>query len=328
MYESKYAVSRNSFVMLELNGKDQDSERISARGHVKWTQQPALRGGLFQTAIELDTPGNIWTMDSPPSDWLPFCRSESPPTITREQSGKAASAHAAESASLPSSGPRPVVQLIGDLRQQLEAMRSDAVETIVGERVTALLNDMRAGLREEAKRIVAEAISSQAGSWIEESLKHMNQIGEESARVRHAQWRKNIETDLQQALTRMGMCHRELEDASQRLITKTQYQLQGFLEASRKDAVDRSIARLKEQSAPVIDRAPQVEVDLTKRKEELERICQHYVEKSAAQIEESCTQLDKQFEMILRERLDSAREELERAAQAAATSAFRTQKTL
>jgi hypothetical protein len=340
MYESKYEVSPNAFVILELNGKDQDSKPISTRGHVKWTQRAAQRGGLCQTAIELDAPGNIWGIDSPPSDWLPFCgpgrpegdgskakplavlRPEAAPITTKEESGKAVSPRSAESASPPSSGTRPAGELIGGFQQQMERMLSEAAEAVVRERATALLNDMRAGLREEAKRVVAEATSLQAGSWIDESLKQMNQIGEESARARHSQWTKKIETDLQQALTRLEMRHRELEEVSERLTTKAQDQLQKFLEASRKDAVDRIIARLKEQSAPVIDHARKIVADLTTREEELEKICQQYVEKSAAQIEEGCTRLDKQFEMILRERLDSAREELERAASAAANSAL------
>jgi len=337
-YESKYEVLPNAFVILELKG--QDSKPISTRGHVKWTQRPAEHGGLFQTAIELDAPGNIWGIDSPPSDWLPFCgprspeadgskaktvavlRPEAAPTITKEELGKAASPRAAESAPPPSSGTRPVGQLIGGFQQQMERMLSEAAETVVRERATALLNDMRAGLREEAKRVVAEAASSQAGSWIDESLKRMNQIAEESARARHAQWTKKIETDLQQALSRMEMRHRELEEVSERLTTKAQDRLQGFLETSRKDAVDRIIARLREQSAPVIEHAHKVAADLRKREEELEKICQQYVEKSTVQIEESCTRLDKQFEVVLRERLDSAREELERAASAAANSAL------
>jgi hypothetical protein len=150
----------------------------------------------------------------------------------------------------------------------------------------------------------------------------MNQLGEETARSRHAQWAKKIETDLQQALNRMETRHRELEEVSETLTTMAQERLQGFLEKSRKDAVDRIIARLKEQSAPVIDHARKVAADLKKREEDIEKICQQYVEKSAVQIEESCTRLDKQFEMILRERLDSARVELDRAAGTAANSAL------
>jgi hypothetical protein len=145
----------------------------------------------------------------------------------------------------------------------------------------------------------------------------MSQLAEETARSRHAQWAKKIETDLQQALNRMETRHRELEEVSETLTTMAQERLQGFLEKSRKDAVDRIIARLKEQSAPVIDHARKVAADLKKREEDIEKICQQYVEKSAVQIEESCTRLDKQFEMILRERLDGARIEFERAASSA-----------
>jgi hypothetical protein len=335
-YESKRDVLPNAFVMLELNGKGEDSTPISTRGHVKWVQRPTEQGGLYQTAIELDEPRNIWGIDSPPSDWLPFCgprrpdadeskpktvavlRPEAAPTTRKEERGKAVSVRATESAAPPSSGTRPVGQLIGGFQQQMERMLSEAAETAVRERATTLLDELRAGLREEAKRAVAEATSSETGSRIEESLKEMKLIGEESARARHAQWTKKIETDLQQALKRMEMRQRELEEVSERLATKAQERLQGVLETSRKEAVDRIIARLKEQSAPVIEQARKASADLTKREEEFEKIC----EQSAVRLKESCTRLDKQFEMILRERLDSARKEFEHAASAAAKSAL------
>jgi len=340
MYESKHGVLPNALVRLELNGKGEDSKSISTSGHVKWTQRPTQHGGMFQTAIELDEPGNIWGIDSPPSDWLAFCGPRSPAadeskpkmvtvlrpeeaqTTTKEKHGKAVNPRATESAPPPSFDTRPVSQLIGGFQQQMESMLSEAAEAVVRERATTLLDELRAGLRQEVTRVVAEATSSRSGSWIDQSLKQMNQLGEETARSRHAQWTKKIETDLQQALNRMEMRHRELEELSERLTTKAQERLQGFLEASRKDAVDRIIARLKEQSAPVIEHARKVAADLTKREQEIENICQQYVEKSAVQIEESCTRLDKQFEMILRERLDGARTELERAASAAANSAL------
>jgi hypothetical protein len=210
-----------------------------------------------------------------------------------------------------------VSQLIGGFQQQMESMLSEAAEAVVRDRATALLDELRAGLQQEAARAVAEATSSRAGSWIDQALKQMSQLAEETARSRHAQWAKKIETDLQQALNRMETRHRELEEVSETLTTMAQERLQGFLEKSRKDAVDRIIARLKEQSAPVIDHARKVAADLKKREEDIEKICQQYVEKSAVQIEESCTRLDKQFEMILRERLDGARIEFERAASSA-----------
>jgi hypothetical protein len=340
MYESKHNVLPDALVMLELNGKGEDSKPISTRGHVKWTQRPTEHGGMFLTAIELDEPGNIWGIDSPPSDWFAFCGPRSPaadeskpkmvavlrpeeaPTTTKEKHSKAVNLRATESGPPPSSDAPPVSRLFGGFQQQMESMLSEAAEAVVRERATMLLDELRAGLRQEVTRVVVEATSSRTGSWIDQSLKQMNQLGEETARSRHAQWTKKIETDLHQALNRMEMRHRELEELSERLMTKAQERLQGFLEASRKDAVDRIIARLKEQSAPVIDHARKVAADLTEREKEIENICQQYVEKSAVQIEESCTRLDKQFEMILRERLDGARTELERAASTAANTAL------
>ena len=338
-YESKYEVLPDAMVILQLNDKGQDSKPIPVHGRVRWTQRPAERGGLFQTAIELDAPGNIWGIDSPPSDWSSFYLPrkldadeskaktvavlwpEAVPSKTREGGSGALSICTGASVSPPSPETRPVGPLMGNFQQQMERMLSEAVETVVRERATALLHDMRAGLREEAKRIVGEVASSQAGFWIDESVKRMNQLGEEDARARHVQWTNRIEAGLQQGLTRMEIRHRELEEVCERLVTKTQGQLRVFLEASHKDGVDRIIARLKEQSAPAIDHARNAVMDLTKREEEFGKTCQQYVEKSVAEIEESCTRIDNQFEMILKARLDSAREELERVVRTAANSA-------
>lgn len=325
MYESNHEVLNNAFVVLQLNGKD--SKPISARGHVKWTQRPVQTGGLHLTAIELDAPGNIWGIDSPPGDWLPFCgprntEPESKPKsvavlrpeatlVSKEERGKAASN------SPQASGERPLGQLIGGFQQQMEAMLSDAAETVVREKGVALLNGMRAGLREEAERVVGEVISSQTGPWIEKSLRHLSQAGERTAQARHAEWTKKIEEDLQEALKVVETRHRELQEVSTTLTTMAQGRLQGFLDSSRKDAVDRIVARLKQESGPVIDHARQVVADLTKRQQELETLCRQSVEQSAARLEESTAQFDKRFEAIVQERLDSARQEIERAAAAA-----------
>jgi hypothetical protein len=335
-YESKYEVLPEASVLLQLNPKTPDSKPVSTRGRVKWTKRPSESGGLFQTAIELEEPGNIWGIDAPPTDWLPFIaqrpadtdtskakqvavlrpnlNSEAYPGAAAEPRAKSAAPRAPESNPSAASAARPaappVGQLIGGFQQQMEKMLSEAADAAVRERTSTLLNDVRAGLRNEAKRLLAEATSTQAERW------------GESARTLHVQWTRKIEGELQQALTRMEMRHRELEELSERLTTKAHDRLETFIEGSRKDAVDKIVARLKEQSAPVIESARKVAADLTRHEHELETLCQRFAEKSAMQIEETCTRLDKQFEMILRERLDSAREELDRAAAEAAKKAF------
>jgi hypothetical protein len=105
--------------------------------------------------------------------------------------------------------------------------------------------------------------------------------------------------------------NRELEQSSQNLAAKAGERIQGVLESSRKEGVTRIVARLKEQMAPSIDNALKVTSDLGKRKEELEKALERSVEKSASRIEETYVRFEKQFEMVIKERLDSAREELE-----------------
>src|SRR5215469_1394181 len=71
-YESKHDVLTNSWVMLELPAKDK-AQAVSARGLVKWVKRPLDTSGIFETAIELENPGNIWGIDTPPQDWVTFC---------------------------------------------------------------------------------------------------------------------------------------------------------------------------------------------------------------------------------------------------------------
>src|ERR1700745_3631507 len=68
---SKHQVFANTTVILQMKGDKPDTKPVSARGRVKWVA--GLQGGLFETAIELEDPGNVWGIDSPPQDWIPFC---------------------------------------------------------------------------------------------------------------------------------------------------------------------------------------------------------------------------------------------------------------
>jgi hypothetical protein len=331
-YLSKYEVLPTSSVILELNDEKRDSPPLSVRGHVKWVQRPIeSKGGLFETAVELDNPGNIWGIDQPPSDWQPFCgprngdgyASRSKPfavpkpeqtaiTSKNEEHGKESGSHENKSALSPSSGEPRVGQLMGQFQRQMEKMLSEAAVVAVQERAASTFDEIRAGLREEAKRNLAEALASHAGPWIEQSLQQMKQASREYARALHSQWTKRIEVDVQQALGRIEGRHRELEQHSRSLAANTVDRVQEFLETCRKDAVDRIVARLKEQTAPQLDQARKVAADLAQQNEQMERLLGESMEKFSLRIEEACTGFEKQFEQILRERVDTAREEFER----------------
>src|SRR5579862_2331830 len=55
-YLSKHQVLTNALVVLELKNSKPNAPPISARGRVKWVDRPQDPAGLFQTAVELESP--------------------------------------------------------------------------------------------------------------------------------------------------------------------------------------------------------------------------------------------------------------------------------
>ncbi len=343
-YESKHDVLTNSWVMLELADKEHKSEPVSARGLVKWVKRPIDTSGIFETAIELESPGNVWGIDAPPQDWLTFCESQlhqsgngkskpfavpkaevQPKVAVPPKPGNGASLAAlakSSPSSMRTSDQRSSGLLMGDFHQQMEKMLFDAAATAVREKATSTLEEVRAGLHEEARRVLAEVATSQSAAWIEQSLKQLNRVSQETAKALHATWTKRLESDIAKSLERVEERGRELDTLAQSLSANALDRLQRGLESSRGEGVDRIVSRLKEQSAPVIDHAKETIAELAKQREQLNAVLEETVTRSTARIEETCTGFEKQFEMIIRERLDVAREELQNTIQSATTSAL------
>ena len=344
-YESKHDVLTNSWVMLELNVKDHGTETVSARGLVKWVKRPLDTTGTYETAIELEDPGNIWGIDSPPQDWVTFCESrlqqpgppkskpfavpksepvaKTPPAEKSEKSGNGAGI--ASPVTRPSPSPsldRPVGQLVGEFHQQMEKILFEAAGAAVRAKATSTLDEVRHGLREEAKAVLTEIASSHTGPWIDQSVKQLNKVTQESARTLHAAWTKRLDSDIRRALDRVEERSKELDHLAQSLSANALDRLQRGLESSREEGVDRIVSRLKEQSAPVIDHAKETMAALARQREELENVLDQALANATGKIEEVCTGFERQFEMIIRERLDAAREELQGAIQSATGTAL------
>ncbi len=340
-YPSKYEVLTDSLVLLELRNGKKDAQPVSARGRVKWTKRPLDKGGLFVTAVELENPGNIWGIDPAPGDWLPFNASHKvdldtakpkPFPVPKPESSAAPQANATQppaaretkpAAATQANPARAVGQLMGDFQQHMESMLEQAAAAAVRDKTSAALKDIQGSLREEARRILSEAASAQAAPWIENALNRMKQAGQENAKALHAQWMKKIDADLRQALDRLDLRQKEFEELSQSLAANALTRVQEVLDASRKEAVDRIVSRLKEQMAPMIESARKATAELTARKEQLEKLLEQSVEKSSERIEEACTRVEKQFEMIIRQQIDSAAEDLERAGATASNQALK-----
>jgi hypothetical protein len=65
-YASKHHLPKNTWVTLEL---PQSTERRNVRARVAWIQRPHSVREMFQIAVELETPANLWGLASLPESW-------------------------------------------------------------------------------------------------------------------------------------------------------------------------------------------------------------------------------------------------------------------
>jgi hypothetical protein len=71
-YQSKHYVLKNMWVTLEIPHSESGQPPRHVRGRVAWIQRPRTVRQLFQVALELEIPGNVWGIGFPPEDWANF----------------------------------------------------------------------------------------------------------------------------------------------------------------------------------------------------------------------------------------------------------------
>ena len=75
-YQSKHYVLKNMWVKLEVPNAEADQPPRTVRGRVAWIQRPRTVRQLFQVALELEAPGNVWGIGFPPEDWFAVAEAE------------------------------------------------------------------------------------------------------------------------------------------------------------------------------------------------------------------------------------------------------------
>ena len=352
-YESKYEVVDNSVVILELNGAKPGAAATTARGRVKWSKRPPYPGALFQTAIEFDVPGNVWGIKKAPGDWFPFDTKKAaefeaakskpfavPKPDASASSGSAEQANRASiqresqhdsqyanqrdshaAMSFPTSS-RPISQLMADFQQQMERTLSEAAAVAIQEKAAPTLAEARNMLQDEARRAIAAAAAIESEMWIKQSVEQMKHLSVESARSLHAQWMKRIEADVQKASERIEARRRELDQLVETTSTSAIERLHSATESTLRDGMDRIVARLKEQLVPFLDQAQKAASELNKGKDEAKKIVEQSLQISTAHMAESRKRFEIEFETIVQQRIDAARQELEQAGIAAVNSAL------
>src|SRR3984893_9596422 len=71
-YQSKHYVLKNMWLTMEIPHPEAGQPPRTVRGKVAWIQRPRTVRQLFQVALELEIPGNVWGIAFPPEDWFIF----------------------------------------------------------------------------------------------------------------------------------------------------------------------------------------------------------------------------------------------------------------
>jgi hypothetical protein len=100
-YQSKHYVLKNMWVKLEVPHPEADQAPREVRGRVAWIQRPRTVRQLFQVALELEVPGNVWGIGFPPEDWFAFKEAE------KAQAAAAGAAHGISQVIVPPPQPTP-----------------------------------------------------------------------------------------------------------------------------------------------------------------------------------------------------------------------------
>jgi hypothetical protein len=168
-YSSKHHLPKNTWITLEF---PQEGGRRNVRARVAWIQRPHSVREFFQIAVELESPANIWGIESPPENWqttetpvgLP---AESPvePELPVHQGTEARTLRSTIATSIESVAPdatNPHVDSASDPAPPLAAESVPMSES-------PLLGEWRAELERQAGR-AAETLAAQNREQISQAI--------------------------------------------------------------------------------------------------------------------------------------------------------------
>jgi hypothetical protein len=293
-YQSKHYVLKNMWVTLEVPHPESDQPPRTVRGRVAWIQRPRTVRQLFQVALELEAPGNVWGIAFPPEDW--FAATE------LDKAQAAAASHGASQVNfqLPPLAPPPTPMDSSETEFHVSLSESDLPPTSnpdnvrvfpspasttdaslqLARHVTRLLAEARQQIQAAAREAAAQAVSAErrnsAEQWEQKVAEAREALSQEVSSA--------IERIQEQSQTRSREAHQVAaaalqEDLPKRLIPQLE-------ELTRHLA-----ARLSEEG--LAQRAEHAE-QLTSAAETLNDVCQQ-AEETAARVRTAAEQAEAQI---------------------------------
>jgi hypothetical protein len=268
-YQSKHEVIQGETVYLDIKPPAAGAVGCSSKARVKWAQKLNAKERIFQIAVELENAGNVWGVASPPTDWFPLKISEAlEPAIAgrelkvvtrKEQQVVPSTSGGGDQVSQlarsegAASSMTPLAQLMVVFGEQIQSMASEAAAAALVKEKGRLLEEFRSQLRDEALKAIQSAIFASKEVIARQTAKELSEAHEAAARDSHALWRKKIEQDMESARQHMQVQGKEVSQRLDTLAAGTIERVQSKMDATRSEAVDRFVSRIREQIAPMLE---------------------------------------------------------------------------
>jgi len=160
-YQSKHYVLKNMWVTLEIPHPEAGQPPRNVRGRVAWIQRPRTVRQLFQVALELELPGNIWGIAFPPEDWFAFCDAGTAQPALQDTAPLQELAAAAE-IHLPLGEPEPPVAVGSDNLRMFPTPASATDASLqLARQVTRLLAEAKQQIQAATREAAAHAVSAE-----------------------------------------------------------------------------------------------------------------------------------------------------------------------
>ncbi len=270
-YQTKHEVIQGEAVFLGINPSHVGAKSNPSRARVKLVQRLGTPDRGFQVAVELESAGNVWGIDSPPEDWFPVQKpsvNEAPAAMrelrvvprTEQKIVSSADSGAVRPAGIDKQNGNTaqygsLAHLMAGIGEQIQNMSAEAARDALAREKSKQLDEFRAQLRDEAAKTVQAVISVSKEDIARHALKALMEAHEAGARNNHARWIKQIEQDLETARQHLVRQVKEVTDRIDSFAASTTDRVQGNMDSAREEAVNRFVSRFREAVTPLLAEA-------------------------------------------------------------------------
>jgi hypothetical protein len=190
-YQSKHYVLKNMWVTLEIPHAESGQAPRQVRGRVAWIQRPRTVRQLFQVALELELPGNVWGIGFPPEDWTSFVVPATGPkahAAHEEEIHAVAAEKMAERASTPGEPemPPPAIGIESSLHVMPAPASPTDASLQLARQVARLIADAKQQISAAAREAAAHAVAAEhraaAEQWGQKFSAARSELASETGR--------------------------------------------------------------------------------------------------------------------------------------------------